>query len=209
LFNALTHSDVYEADKLFATLDPTLGQLPITPNFKVILADTVGFVKDLPHTLVDAFKSTLIETQEAHLLIHVIDASDEQRTMKIESVNEVLQAIGAENVPQLEAYNKVDMLPYQKVGAEKIANRNIDKVWLSAHSGEGLDALLETIKSFFLSARKLGSIKIDNSLITLKEQLYKNQLVINETYSDDGTSIIEYDMPISTWGRYAKEYKLI
>ena len=209
LFNALTHSDVYEADKLFATLDPTLGQLPITPNFKVILADTVGFVKDLPHTLVDAFKSTLIETQEAHLLIHVIDASDEQRTMKIESVNEVLQAIGAENVPQLEAYNKVDMLPYQKVGAEKIANRNIDKVWLSAHSGEGLDALLETIKSFFLPARKLGSIKIDNNLITLKTQLYKNQLVINETYSDDGTSIIEYDMPISTWGRYAKEYKLI
>jgi GTP-binding protein HflX len=159
--------------------------------------------------LVDAFKSTLIETQEAHLLIHVIDASDVQRTMKIESVNEVLQAIGAENVPQLEAYNKVDMLPYQKVGAEKIANRNIDKVWLSAHSGEGLDDLLETIKYFFLPARKLGSIKIDNNLITLRSQLYKNQLVINETYSDDGTSIIEYDMPISTWGRYAKEYKLI
>ena len=209
LFNALTNSDVYQADKLFATLDPTLAQLSITANFKIILADTVGFVKDLPHTLVDAFKSTLIETQEAHLLLHVIDASDPQRAMKIDSVNEVLTAIGANEVPQLLAFNKVDMLAHKKIGCEKKANQDLDTVWLSAYNGDGLEDLLKTIKAHFLPNRKIGQITLAQNQHELKSYLYKNQLVISESYSEKGESIVEYDMPISTWGKLLKNYKSI
>ncbi len=209
LFNALTNSNVYQADKLFATLDPTMAQLSITVNFKVILADTVGFVKDLPHTLVDAFQSTLIETQEAHLLIHVIDANDPQRNMKIESVNEVLSAVGADEVPQLLVFNKVDLLPYQKMGAEKLIDQDLNAVWLSAYTGDGLEDLLKTIKNYFLPNRKIGRLIIKNSQPDLKSYLYKNQLVVKETFSENGESLVDYDMPLSTWGKLVKQFNLI
>ena len=107
LFNAMTGADAYAADQLFATLDPTVRRVRL-PGGEVVLADTVGFVRDLPHELVAAFRSTLSEARDADLLLHVIDAADPLREDRIAQVDEVLQEIGAGDVPQVLVYNKID-----------------------------------------------------------------------------------------------------
>ena len=208
LFNALTNSDVYQADQLFATLDPTLAQLSIAPGFKIILADTVGFVKDLPHTLVEAFQSTLIETQEAQLLLHVIDASDPEKNLKIQSVNEVRQAIGAEKVPQLMIYNKIDRLDHAKQGFEKGIEQNSDKIWLSAYTGEGVKSLIRYLSDYFSLQRKQGKLFLTEQQFSLKTLLYKKQYVVEENFDDKGGSVLSFDMPLSSWGKYQKKYNL-
>ena len=144
LFNRLTASDAYAADQLFATLDPTVRRLHLAPGLETALADTVGFVRDLPHELVAAFRSTLQEAREAHLLLHVIDAADPERSDRIAQVNEVLASIEAHEVPQIAVYNKIDRTgeaPHFEVDAEG----RIDRVWLSAHSGVGIDLLLRAL----------------------------------------------------------------
>ena len=108
LFNRLTAADAYAADQLFATLDPTVRRLHLAPGLEVALADTVGFVRDLPHELVAAFRSTLQEAREADLLLHVIDAADPERAERIQQVNEVLESVGASGLPQIAVYNKID-----------------------------------------------------------------------------------------------------
>lgn len=155
LFNRMTKADVYVADKLFATLDPTLRRVVIPDFGTIILADTVGFIRHLPHELVEAFRATLEETKDADLLLHVIDASDELRKEKIAAVNAVLKEIGAENVRQLEIYNKIDLL--ENVGIEEEnadsrspridydANKKPRRVWISAARGTGIDELLEVL----------------------------------------------------------------
>ena len=144
LFNRLTRSDAYAADQLFATLDPTVRRLHLAPGLETALADTVGFVRDLPHELVAAFRSTLQEAREADLLLHVIDASDPERNDRIAQVDEVLESIGAQGVRQIAVYNKIDRtgeLPRSETGADG----RIDRVWLSAHSGAGIDLLLQAL----------------------------------------------------------------
>ena len=145
LFNRLTRADAYAADQLFATLDPTVRRLHLAPGLEVALADTVGFVRDLPHELVAAFRSTLQEAREADLLLHVIDAADPERTERIRQVNEVLESVGAQGLPQVAVYNKIDRTgeaPRADVDADVDADGRIDRVWLSAHSGQGVDLLL-------------------------------------------------------------------
>jgi len=144
LFNRLTRSDAYAADQLFATLDPTVRRLHLAPGLETALADTVGFVRDLPHELVAAFRSTLQEAREADLLLHVIDASDPERNDRIAQVDDVLLSIGARAVRQIAVYNKIDRTgepPRSETGADG----RIDRVWLSAHSGAGLDLLLQAL----------------------------------------------------------------
>ncbi len=144
LFNRLTRSDAYAADQLFATLDPTVRRLHLAPGLETALADTVGFVRDLPHELVAAFRSTLQEAREADLLLHVIDASDPERNDRIAQVDEVLESIGARGVRQIAVYNKIDRTgepPRSETGADG----RIDRVWLSAHSGAGIDLLLQAL----------------------------------------------------------------
>ena len=109
LFNALTAEAVYTADQLFATLDPTMRRYQLGRSGDIVLADTVGFVGDLPHELVAAFRSTLLETREADLLLHIIDAADPWRDEKERAVNEVLAEIGADRVPQIRVFNKIDL----------------------------------------------------------------------------------------------------
>ena len=133
LFNTLTESDVYVADQLFATLDPTLRKLEIDDQLTLILADTVGFIRHLPHDLVAAFRATLLETREADLILHVVDCIDESRDEKIDAVNRVLDEIGASKVPQLMVYNKIDLPDYP----DRIDNDEEGqawRVWLSAIS---------------------------------------------------------------------------
>jgi len=144
LFNALTHADAYCADQLFATLDTTSRRCVAAPGVAFVLSDTVGFVRALPHTLVEAFRSTLDETAHADLLLHVIDAASPARAEQAQEVERVLEEIGAQQVPRLQVYNKVDRLA-RAAGVERDACGSIDQVWLSAHNGDGIDLLRKVI----------------------------------------------------------------
>ncbi|NNF41038.1 MAG: GTPase HflX [Woeseiaceae bacterium] len=144
LFNALTNADVYVRDQLFATLDPTVRRLDLPEGEHVVLADTVGFVRDLPHELIAAFRSTLQEAREADLILHLIDASDPNRWQRVRQVNSVLQQLDADEVPQIRVYNKIDKL----ARAPRITNNRKGEgraVWLSALSGDGLPLLKDVI----------------------------------------------------------------
>jgi len=145
LFNALTRAGVYQADQLFATLDPTLRRLDLPGRASVILADTVGFINHLPHELVAAFRSTLEETRTADLLLHVIDAASEVRDRRIADVEGVLAEIGAEDVPRIEIFNKIDLLPGHPPALDRDALGRPRRIWVSAETGAGLDLLLAAI----------------------------------------------------------------
>ncbi|MDP1708111.1 MAG: ribosome rescue GTPase HflX [Gammaproteobacteria bacterium] len=155
LFNRLTRSGVYAANQLFATLDPTLRRMYLAHNSHAILADTVGFIRHLPHDLVAAFRSTLQETQEADLLLHVIDAHDDNRHAAIEQVNAVLKEIGAEAVPQIEVYNKIDLIPEASPRVECDERGRVKRVWVSAVSGAGLDLLREAVTGYAAQRQSL------------------------------------------------------
>ena len=144
LFNALTRAGAYTADQLFATLDTTSRRCYAAPGVSFVLSDTVGFVRELPHTLVEAFRSTLDETAHADLLLHVIDAASPARVEQAREVDAVLEEIGAHGVPRLRVYNKVDRLG-RPGSVVHDACGSIDEVWLSAHSGEGVSLLREAI----------------------------------------------------------------
>ncbi|ADE16747.1 GTP-binding proten HflX [Nitrosococcus halophilus Nc 4] len=149
LFNRLTTAQVLADSRLFATLDPTLRRLRLAMVRPLVLADTVGFIRNLPHDLVEAFRSTLEETRDAALLLHVVDASSEERQVLIAQVNRVLQTIGAEEVPQLEIYNKIDQIENCQPRLERDASGRICRVWLSAASGEGIELLRQALAEYF------------------------------------------------------------
>ena len=140
LFNALTRSSAYCADQLFATLDTTSRQCFVQAGVAVVLSDTVGFIRELPHALIDAFKATLDEAAQADLLLHVVDASSPAREAQMEAVEGVLAEIGAADVPRCVVFNKTD-LAQRGAGFERGACGRIDSVWLSARSGDGLEML--------------------------------------------------------------------
>jgi GTP-binding protein HflX len=147
LFNRLTGAGAYAADQLFATLDPTVRRFNLPDARQALLADTVGFVRDLPHELVAAFRSTLQEAREASLLLHVIDAADPNRRERIAQVNRVLSDVGAGSIPQIEVFNKIDAIG-ETPRVERGELGNVRRVWLSAQTGEGTELLLEAIGEF-------------------------------------------------------------
>ncbi|AMC99922.1 MULTISPECIES: ribosome rescue GTPase HflX [Halomonas] len=163
LFNALTESKVYTADQLFATLDPTLRRLEIGDVGPVVLADTVGFIRHLPHKLVEAFQATLQEASEATLLVHVIDAADPDRERNISEVEGVLNEIGALDVPMLKVMNKIDLLD-SAPRIERDGQGRPEVVWVSAQEGRGLDLLEEALSEC------LADDVIDFSLTLSPEQ---------------------------------------
>ena len=148
LFNALTRAGVYTADQLFATLDTTTRRVHTGARAGngagVVLSDTVGFIRRLPHTLVAAFRATLEETVRADLLLHVVDASSPDREAQIEAVNTVVKEIGADNIPQILVYNKIDLTVYEPQ-IERDEYGKIRRVWISAGTGQGLDLLRNTL----------------------------------------------------------------
>jgi GTPase len=147
LFNRLTGAGAYAADQLFATLDPTVRRLELPDARFALLADTVGFVRDLPHELVAAFRSTLQEARESALLLHVIDAADPNRSERIAQVNQVLGEVGAGDLPQIEVFNKADLIG-ESAHVERGENGGARRVWLSAQTGEGTQMLVEAIGEF-------------------------------------------------------------
>jgi len=159
LFNALTRAGAYAADQLFATLDTTSRRCYAAPGITFVLADTVGFVRDLPHTLVEAFRSTLDETAHADLLLHVIDAASPARVEQAKEVDAVLEEIGAQGVPRLRVYNKVDRLGRPGAVVHDACG-SIDEVWLSAHSGEGLGLLRDAIARRIARRDQAGAARV-------------------------------------------------
>jgi GTP-binding protein HflX len=147
LFNRLTGAGAYAADQLFATLDPTVRRLELPDARFALLADTVGFVRDLPHELVAAFRSTLQEARESTLLLHVIDAADPNRSERIAQVNQVLSEVGASDLPQIEVFNKADLIG-EAAQVERGENGGARRVWLSAQTGDGAQLLIDAIGEF-------------------------------------------------------------
>jgi GTP-binding protein HflX len=158
LFNSLTQSSVYAADKLFATLDTTSRRMFIAPRTDVVVSDTVGFIRGLPHTLVAAFRATLEETVQANLLLHVVDASRSGHGEQIEDVDKVLTDIGADGIQQVVIMNKIDLLGIEP-RAERDEYGNIWRLWVSARERVGLDLVRRAIEECESRMRESAAVQ--------------------------------------------------
>jgi GTP-binding protein HflX len=185
LFNRLTNAGVRTADQLFATLDPTLRRVELPAGGPIVLVDTVGFVRDLPHELVAAFRSTLEETREARLLLHVVDCSDPLHLARIEDVNAVLREIGADKLPLVQIYNKADILGVPP-RVDRAETGMPMRVWLSAATGDGIDALLGVLTDYLHLDIVCGTVRLDVSQARLRAVLYDNATVIGERALAEG-----------------------
>lgn len=195
LFNQLTGSDVYVADQLFATLDPTMRRIDVPEIGAVVLADTVGFIRHLPHDLIEAFQATLEEVSEADLLLHVVDVQDENRDAHVVQVEEVLDSIDANRVPTLMVYNKIDVEEDSRSGVERDGVGEIKRVFISATKKLGLTALVMAM------AEKIGKDIIEREVILsptqakIRAMLYSRDVVLSEKTDDEGYSHLMVRMP--------------
>ena len=201
LFNTITKAEVYAADQLFATLDPTLRKMDLAGVGRVILADTVGFIRHLPHDLVAAFKATLTETREAELLLHVVDISDERRSENIEQVEYVLSEIDADEVPQLIICNKIDNLDDIEPRIDRDEEGVPIRVWLSAQANIGIELLFTALAERLDIQVVNHQLNIPPSAGKLRGELYKLNCITNEEYDDQGHCHLEVNMPSREWQR--------
>ncbi len=206
LFRALTNEDVYIANQLFATLDPTLRSIMLPHTGKVIVADTVGFIRDLPHNLVDAFRATLEETAEADLLLHVIDCHDELWREKKIQVERVLHQIGSLNVPMLEVYNKIDLVPELLPGVERDYKGNILIVRISAKQDQGLEELQSAIAERLCTDLIKGTIKILPTQAKLRAYLYDVGAVDNESIDEQGSWVLDITIQKERWDKLCAQF---
>lgn len=186
LFNAMTRADVYAEQQLFATLDPTLRNLSVDGLDNVVLADTVGFIRDLPHDLVAAFRATLEETRQADLLVHLVDRAAANYEETIFEVNEVLTEIDAIDVPQLLVYNKIDLLPDAEPHIDRDSHGRPTRVWLSAKTGAGIDLLKDAIGELVAGKVIDQEITLTAEQAAFRNKLYKMRLVQHEEVTEDG-----------------------
>lgn len=202
LFNALTGAGVYVADQLFATLDPTLRRIEGLSCGPLILADTVGFISDLPHDLVAAFKSTLAETRDADLLLHVVDAADPDHQQRIHEVERVLADIGAQDVPQMLVFNKIDKLAVDDdtkpvlPRADTIDGGRVPRVWVSAMHSTGMDLLRDTLARTLQRERVHCWVHVPGEAGRLRARLFEQGLVANEREAEQGWEL-EIDAPLA------------
>ena len=190
LFNALTGSGVYAADQLFATLDPTFRRMDLDDLGPVVLADTVGFIRHLPHKLVEAFRATLEESSNADLLLHVIDAHEPERQLQIEQVLAVLEEIGAAEIPLLEVYNKLDLLEGIDPHIQRDAAGRPERVWLSARDGRGLDLLRQAVAELLGDDLFVGTLHVPQHLGRLRAQLFAAGAVQGEAHDESGDMLL-------------------
>lgn len=195
LFNALTGAGTFASNQLFATLDTTVRRLPLPNGEAVALADTVGFIRELPHDLVAAFRATLEEARDADLLLHVVDASDPEHVARIEQVNAVLKEIGADEVPALLVYNKIDLREGETARVEDGPDGAPQRAFVSAIGGAGLSALCAAI------AQRLYEETVDEELVLppeagrLRAQLFALKAVRAEEATADGGSRLRVHLP--------------
>lgn len=205
LFNRLTESGVYAADQLFATLDPTFRRLELPQAGAAILADTVGFIRHLPHDLVAAFQSTLEESRNASLLLHVIDSHNPERHTMIEQVNLVLKEIGALEVPQIEVFNKIDLFDDEVPRIDRDENGKVRRVWVSAQSNLGLDLLLEAIAEQFRDQRVHHWLDLPASAGRLRARLFELDAVRSEEFGEQGEWQLEVEMDAREFASLMRE----
>ncbi len=206
LFNAITDAGVYAADQLFATLDPTLRRIQIQDVGTAILADTVGFIRFLPHDLVSAFKSTLQETTEATLLLHVIDGADDRKNENIDAVNQVLDEIDALEIPTLLVYNKVDRLD----GIEPHIEYNDDgkpvAVYLSAQQNQGIDLLFEAMRARLKNELVCERVLLPTTSGQIYTKFYQQQCIKSERFTEFGDRLVEIEVDKIQWQKWLKQY---
>ncbi|NOQ70170.1 MAG: GTPase HflX [Gammaproteobacteria bacterium] len=190
LFNLLSEDDVYVEDQLFATLDPTLRRVDLARDVSLILADTVGFIRHLPHDLVNAFRSTLQETSQAQLLLHVIDSADENRNANIEEVDKVLAQIDASEIPCIHIMNKVDLtgvaprIDFDDAG-------NVKRIWLSVESGAGIDLLKQTLIDMFREQMVEGQLTLSPADGRVRAKLFEIGAIRQESIDEEGHFLLQ------------------
>ena len=205
LFNQLTSSNVYAQDQLFATLDPTMRELEVPSIGKLVLADTVGFIKDLPHNLVDAFRATLEEVANATLLVHVIDAADHNWRENIDAVETVLAEIGAHELPVIRVFNKIDLLQGADPRIDMDEFGLPESVWLSAQTGEGCDQLVSALTDKLLADAVVGTFRVPAHLGSLsgslRASLHRLNAIQEESYDELGNMQLSVRLSQADWNR--------
>ena len=194
LFGALSGAEAYVADQLFATLDPTVRRIRLPGGTPVVVADTVGFIRELPHELVAAFQSTLTEARAATLLLHVVDASNPRREEQVEAVNGVLEEIGARAIPQIMVYNKIDRLQ-SAARIERDADGRAVAVWISAQRRLGLELLTQAIAERLARHARRARLKVPAAAGALRSRLYAAQAVRAESTAADGSIELAVELP--------------
>ncbi|MHB8346964.1 MAG: ribosome rescue GTPase HflX [Acidiferrobacterales bacterium] len=208
LFNRLTGAQVYAADKLFATLDPTMRRVDLPGRASIILADTVGFIRHLPHKLVEAFKSTLEEVAEADLLLHVVDTANPERRDQAQQVEGVLAEIHAEHVERVTVFNKIDLVDEQP-RVERDASGAVRKIWLSAATGAGVQLLLDALAEHYRRHRITRCLVLPAAAGRLHALIHSRLHVAHESVLPDGQwrMEVELDEPAFEWIRQQTDFR--
>lgn len=210
LFNRITEAGVYAADQLFATLDPTLRKIELAEVGPSILADTVGFIRHLPHDLVAAFKATLQETQEADILLHVVDASDDRFRENIHAVHEVLEEIDAHEIPTLVVMNKIDNLDGQSPRIDRDEEGNPTTVWVSAMQGLGIELLFEALTERLASQMVQYQLRIPpQHQGRIRSTFFQMKCIQSEEYDQEGNLLIDVRMQQVDWSRLEKREEAV
>ena len=194
LFGALTGADAYVADQLFATLDPTVRRIALPGGTAIVVADTVGFIRELPHELVAAFQSTLTEARAATLLVHVVDASNPRRDEQIAQVDAVLEDIGAGDIPQILVYNKIDRLD-APAHLDRDANGRATAVWISAQQRTGLELLTAAVAERLSRFARRARLRVPASAGALRSRLYAAHAIRSESAAEDGSLELAVELP--------------
>lgn len=200
LLNALTDAHALVQNQLFATLDSTVRRLELSDGRAAVIADTVGFVRRLPHHLVEAFRSTLAESSEADLLVHVVDGTDQDPAGQIDAVNEVLEEIGASSVPQILVFNKIDAM--SEAGRARLSNLWPDAVLISAREADGLQRLLDAVTDALAKGLVTLSLSVPYDRGDVVAAAHRLGEVVAEKHDVDGT-ILDVRLPESATARFA------
>jgi GTP-binding protein HflX len=201
LFNRLTGESLYVEDLLFATLDPTMRKLVLPDRREIVLSDTVGFIRQLPHSLVQAFHSTLEEVSNASLLLHVVDSVADDRDERIRRVNEVLEEIGAADVPRLLVYNKIDCGDGIRARVERAGDGQPNAVWISARRGDGIEALSRALEYIVFRGSRHERLRVPPQAARVRAFLYDHSVVVHEQLDGEGGWMLDVDIDAAQWGR--------
>ncbi len=201
LFNLITKAGVYAEDQLFATLDPTMRRIELPDLGAAVLADTVGFLSNLPHRLVEAFRATLEEVSNSALLLHVIDGADEERQRNIEQVDLVLEEIRADAIPQLLIYNKIDLMEGFTARIDRNSEGVPIAVWVSARTGEGLDLFRQVVAELLSDTLFNGKVFLSSEMGSLRARFYRQNAIVEESYTSEGNCELLIRLPESDLAR--------
>ena len=194
LFNTLTDAGVFAHDQLFASLDSTIRRVILPASGEAVIADTVGFIQDLPHDLVDAFKSTLEETKRSDVLLHIVDASDEYNIEKIGQVEDIILEIGADKIPTILVMNKIDCLADFKPRMDRDKDGRIYRVWISAQAGSGIDFLYQALAEQLSGMMTRAKIQLDVQSAYIRSEIHNIGYIHNEKVDDFGAWVLEINV---------------